>query len=298
MNEKYRGEGFPEDDGARLLPLASPVEDEPPVAIPVWLTCWRCAKSVESSHDFCPYCRARLAPAAPAVVVRAPAPADHDFQMIARVLWVFGGLLATSVIYGCLEQFGFSDKANSDLGTFRQQLYRMLALEIIDALLVVAALCWITRPPAEVRPTLDTRLSAWAGSLPLVVLLLALNWGYHALLKNFLSVPLWFDEIVIKSELTGLSVLATCVQPAVVEELFFRYLALGTLRRFMGIHGAILVSSVMFGMAHIGVPLSIPMLTVIGVVLGYARIVSGGLALPMFMHFCHNAAILYLEACS
>ena len=37
----------------------------------------------------------------------------------------------------------------------------------------------------------------------------------------------------------------------IIEELFFRYLALGTLRRYLGVHGAVWVSAVMFGVGHV-----------------------------------------------
>jgi membrane protease YdiL (CAAX protease family) len=90
-------------------------------------------------------------------------------------------------------------------------------------------------------------------------------------------------------------VLAICVQPAIFEELFFRYLTLGHLRSVTGVHGAVWVSSLIFGLAHLGVPLSIPMLVVVGVVLGYARVWSGSLLLPMLMHAAHNLVIVYLE---
>jgi uncharacterized protein len=85
------------------------------------------------------------------------------------------------------------------------------------------------------------------------------------------------------------------VQPAIVEELFFRHLVLGSLRTTLGGHGAVWLSSVMFALAHIGTPISLPVLMVLGVVLGYARWGSGGLALPMVLHFLHNLFVLLLE---
>ncbi len=89
--------------------------------------------------------------------------------------------------------------------------------------------------------------------------------------------------------------LAVCVQPALMEELFFRYLALGVLRSSVGVHTAVLVTSVMFAMAHIGAPLGLPVLFVLGIGLGYARVASGGMLLPMAMHFLHNAAVMAIE---
>jgi len=70
---------------------------------------------------------------------------------------------------------------------------------------------------------------------------------------------------------------------------------LGTLTRVMGVGGAIIVSSIMFGMAHSAVLLSIPILTVVGVGLGVIRVWSGSILLPMLLHALHNAVVLYLE---
>jgi len=143
---------------------------------------------------------------------------------------------------------------------------------------------------------LPLRLAAWAAAVPLLGLLLLVNHGYHDLLRRVAGLPLVEDDIVAASGLSLRLVLAYCVQPAVFEELFFRYLVLDTLRRPAGIHGAVFASAVMFGMAHIGVPLSIPVLTLVGLALGYARVASGSLALPMCLHFAHNLAIVWMAA--
>jgi membrane protease YdiL (CAAX protease family) len=52
----------------------------------------------------------------------------------------------------------------------------------------------------------------------------------------------------------------------------------------------------MFGVAHIGVPLSIPILILVGFAFAGARIASRGLALPISLHFLHNLAILAMSA--
>ena len=89
--------------------------------------------------------------------------------------------------------------------------------------------------------------------------------------------------------------LAVCVQPAVIEELFFRYSCLGHLRKVMNVHGAIWVSAVMFGLAHLHNPIGMPVLIVIGAGFGYMRVASGSLALPIILHGLHNAAVLLME---
>jgi membrane protease YdiL (CAAX protease family) len=172
----------------------------------------------------------------------------------------------------------------------------MLAIEFVDTLLVLFAVFWVSRPPALPKRSFESRAASWLGAVPMLLLLLGLNLGYHFWLKKILALPVWFEGMREKEDFSAWNILATCAQPAIIEELFFRYLALGTLRRFMNTPGAVAVSSVMFGIAHIGVPLSIPMLTVVGFGLGYLRVTSGGLALPMLMHFAHNFVILLLNS--
>jgi membrane protease YdiL (CAAX protease family) len=90
-------------------------------------------------------------------------------------------------------------------------------------------------------------------------------------------------------------VLLMAVQPAIVEELFFRYFALNALRDAAGPHAAVWVSAVMFALAHVYNPLGLPWLLVAGVVWGYWRVASGGLALTMLLHFTHNALMLWTQ---
>jgi membrane protease YdiL (CAAX protease family) len=56
----------------------------------------------------------------------------------------------------------------------------------------------------------------------------------------------------------------------------------------------VLLSSFFFAAAHLGQLIAFPVLFLLGVVLAYARVYSGGLALPMLIHFLHNFAVLYL----
>jgi hypothetical protein len=120
-----------------------------------------------------------------------------------------------------------------------------------------------------------------------------LNFGYHHLLENYVQYPLWAHKDLHFP--IGWTIVLVCFQPGIIEELFFRYLALGTLTRVMGVGSAICVSSLMFGMAHSGVLLSIPILTVVGVCLGIVRVWSGSIVLPILLHAAHNAAVVYLE---
>jgi uncharacterized protein len=125
-----------------------------------------------------------------------------------------------------------------------------------------------------------------------IVAVVGINHGYHTVLRTYLGVRPTRDAVVAANGITPLLLIAYCVEPAVVEELFFRYLALDTLRGVTSVHLSVAISSLMFGMAHIGAPLSIPMLALVGVPLAYARVASGSLALPMVLHFLHNLLVV------
>lgn len=213
---------------------------------------------------------------------------------MARVMVFFGLFLLTSVVFGALTSFGLRDEAPT-LSSARRQLHLILGVEILDAALVGAALIIVGRaarwPPLARVP----QAVLWVAALIGVFALVAVNGTYHDALRRYLSMEPARDVIVAATGITPLVVIAYCVQPAIVEELFFRYLALDTLRGVMPVHQAVFISSLMFGMAHIGVPLSVPMLILVGIPLGYARVLSGSMALPMLIHFLHNAIILVLE---
>jgi membrane protease YdiL (CAAX protease family) len=161
---------------------------------------------------------------------------------------------------------------------------------------VLIALATVRLPPSHVvRPSLAARVLAMLASPLLLVVMLAANFGYHYLLNEILRLPLGESDLAGRNDLLPLAVLVICVQPAIIEELFFRYLVLGTLRAVISPAMAVGISAIMFGLAHIGVPLSIPLLVVLGMVLGYLRVATGGLAIPILFHFAHNAVVLYWE---
>ena len=266
-------------------PLAAIVPDRE------WVRCWRCAKTIRRAEAACPHCRAprrRLSDAA------AAARALDATTPMAKVMVFFALFLLTSLVFGALTSFGLQDDAPSP-ATARRQLHLILGVEILDAALVGAALAMAGRPARWPPLTRFPQALLWLVAVIGVFLLVAVNATYHEALRGYLSLQPTRDVIVAATGITPLVVIAYCLQPAIVEELFFRYLLLDSLRGVMNVHQAVLISSLMFGMAHIGVPLSVPMLILVGVPLGYARVASGSLALPMLMHFLHNGIILVME---
>jgi membrane protease YdiL (CAAX protease family) len=196
----------------------------------------------------------------------------------------FALFLLFSVIWGVIL-IEAGPRMNSE-----EILRGMAVLEVIDTILVLVALAKVGRGPLPAVSGSAT-VSAWLVAVPVLAALLGLNHLYHEALRDFLRQNGLARPAV---PLDGAAVLLVCVQPAVVEELFFRYVAFGALYRATGVHTAVWVSAVMFAVAHIYNPLGMPYLFLVGAVLGYAR-VWGGLALPVVMHFFHNLAVLAIE---
>ncbi|MCH2372604.1 MAG: CPBP family intramembrane metalloprotease [Planctomycetes bacterium] len=249
--------------------------------------CWRCGKSAPAAEARCSICSATLSTTALEPLTRP----DHTSGLV-RLIWVFGALLLTSLLHAAWA--GMSAETTDIAKAWEIFLKNALIIELADTFLVVGAMYWIARPPLGDEPKLHVRVAAWITSIPVLASLLTINLAYHTVLAQYAPAADPSENGEAPTS-TALLLLVFCVQPAMVEELFFRHIALGTLQRLANKHTAVFLSAIMFGLAHIGAPLSIPILTVIGIAFGYARLASGGLALPMLMHFAHNAAVLYLN---
>ena len=193
------------------------------------------------------------------------------------------GMLVLAGIFQVVMLLGGMAESEEDL------LPVLLAFDVVCTGLVGLVAWWVGRLPAHPTTT-EARVGAWAGGLPVLGVLLALNIGFTLFLRHLLGV-----EAEPGPGLTLMMLLVMCLQPAVVEEWFFRHLALGTLREAAGLHGAVWLSGVMFGFAHLLNPVAIPYLCLVGVCLGYLRVWSGSLLLPMILHFLHNAVVLYVS---
>jgi membrane protease YdiL (CAAX protease family) len=246
--------------------------------------CPRCGRGVVEDETTCPFCNAVLASEKLRPAVTRP-----WLNGVMPMLWFFVALLGVSLLQGVAM---ISLSRTGDL-TPSMFLGLTLMVEGIDTMLVVLAVYILPRPPAPPRVEPLLQGLTWCFAAPLLLVMLGINYAYHSLLQHFLGggggeVSLGLDPW------SPLLLLIVCVQPAIVEELFFRHLALGLLRRKLGIHGGVLVSSVMFAIAHLNVPPSMPVFGLLGMGLGYVRIYSRHMALPMLMHFLHNLAALYL----
>jgi membrane protease YdiL (CAAX protease family) len=175
----------------------------------------------------------------------------------------------------------------------RGRLMDFAVLGGVDAALLFVALLAIAPPPRVATPSRWRRAGVWAVAAPVFALLLGMNVGYHLALRELFQVK--SVDIGIGWADGWLAVLLVCVQPAVVEELMFRHLMLGHMRPLIGTHPAVWVTAALFGAAHVGAWISLPILGLLGAGLGYARVYTGGLALPVVLHFLHNLVVTYLN---
>ncbi|HUR52825.1 MAG TPA: type II CAAX endopeptidase family protein [Gemmataceae bacterium] len=261
-------------------------EPEPVLPVPEPVRCWRCERLEVPRAGRCPKCGARVAASEPRrrrSSSRRPAHAEPN--PLKPMLVVYAVMLALSVVWGWMLMAGGA-KMSPDAVTAGTAV-----LGILDGILVLVGIGVVGWTPLPGRED-STRAAAWLIAWPALALLLGLNLLYFEMLREYLGVPR--GKALGGMQLDVVTILLVCVQPSIVEELFFRYLALGVLFRVTGLHTAVVVSSVMFAMIHIYNPIGTPYLFVAGVAFGYAR-VYGGLALPMALHFVHNFAVTAIE---
>lgn len=256
--------------------------------------CWRCKLEYNAVLPTCTHCHATNPTTK---LQRGATSADTAKQKSS--LWVacmcFLAIVSTSVIFGLAltAQAALSDgNVQADNSTFL--ILVTFAVELVDTIIVIIAISyagsWLTK--TSYRPKTATRLVVWLIGLASVAGLIILNLFYHQLLIDFFQ----FERI--ESAITGyfpVVLFLFCIQPAIIEELFCRQLCVTAFQDHMGIHSTVFVTAVMFGIFHIFVPLSVPYLIFVGIVLGYARILSGTILLPIAMHFLHNLVVILLE---
>jgi membrane protease YdiL (CAAX protease family) len=203
----------------------------------------------------------------------------------------FAALMGVSFAQVCYTLLSDDNTSTQTTEQIRGALVNeLMVFEGVDSVLVLVCLAAAGLPLA--RRAVADPLATWLVAGPALVVMLGVNIGYTLTLRGLAGVDA--DEMPIDVDLAAgwIAIVLVCVQPAVMEELFFRYLLLGHLRSNLGLHGAVWVSSIIFGMAHLGNPIGWPILILLGAGLGYSRVASGSLALPIALHFLHNLAVL------
>lgn len=261
-------------------PIAELIEDDVPIVEVIDVECWRCGWYDVPDYGRCTRCDARLHRRRRR---RPRTPGTGGPSRLSVVLIAYGLLVLTCMVWGLMLVGSGKDF------TEEQMMTGLAVMEAIDTVLVLFAVLLVGRVTLQDAPP-GSAFAAWALAGPVLFMLIVGNVLFSVVLREIFRVP-----AVPGSPVTLTAVLLICVQPALVEELFFRHVALGALRREMSLRIAILVTSIMFAVAHLHNPLGMPYLFVAGVVFGYAR-VYGGLSLSILMHFLHNLAVISIDS--
>jgi membrane protease YdiL (CAAX protease family) len=169
----------------------------------------------------------------------------------------------------------------------------LLAMQVVDSG-VVLAFCIIARRDviAALRWRGGTLLWCGAGAA-MGFATFGLATGLSAALRALVGVDeaRYADEYLSAGLGWTIIILSVCVQPAVIEELAFRGVIFSSLRETLSPFEAILVSSVMFMVIHLMVPM-FPFLLVIGLMLGWLRHRTGSMYPGIALHFTHNLLVV------
>lgn len=218
------------------------------------------------------------------------------FDIVRFVLGVIGMVLALGAVGGLL--FGpdiaqLGDIANADPAA---SLWVLGASYLGMGLMVLAAVKWgranVWRPLK-----LDRAPGKWLILGPLLALAvsLALDWGAVGLYEELTGekIELEIDQFMrngLDGPLMSASMLLVAgILGPIVEELIFRGLALGWLQRLMPFWLAALISSVLFGLAHVQGP-HIVLAAALGLVFAFLYRRAGSLWAPIAGHIVNNVA--------
>ena len=280
LAETYNLDLLPPEPDFFDVPIVMPVEREVPVVRPDDVECWRCGWYDAPEYGRCARCDARLTRPASR---RPRSPGTGGPSRLAVVMITYGLIMLVTVIWAVIAVVSSGEFTEEDTQI------GLAILEGVDTLLVLMTMLLVGRVTLRNAPTGSWPV-AWSLAGPILFALICGNVLFTTCLRELFRAP-----AVPGPGVSFATVMLICVQPAIVEELFFRHVAFGALRRELGLHSTALITSVMFALAHIGNPLGMPYLFVAGVVFGYAR-VYGGLPLSMLMHFLHNLAVISIDA--
>ncbi len=304
---------MPPHDFDRPTDLDAPMLDYDPDAVPVvypvrMLWCWRCGETAEPVAGRCPWCGTWTDGEPPppprakpvyeldddepesdwhAEEVPYAIPVRRPYFIPPFVVVIVAYVLLLGSLIGCSVVAALRGVATEDDMQWAQAL-----TEIVSTMLTLASLAMVWSAARQRVPE-GTAVLAWASSLPVLGLLLCLNIAIFTFMRELLRPLGAVEPPRMKVDLA--TILLICVQPAIVEELFFRQMTLGVLRKSMNTHLAVWLTGAVFAGAHLGNILGMPYLFLVGAFLGYAR-VYGGLTLAMVLHFLHNFVVVAYDA--
>lgn len=237
--------------------------------------CPHCGGDLPPGGVVCPYCRSTLSGRLEARI--------HRQWTIVRNIIVFYAVYLGSI----LPLFWLSGK---------DRIYGMMVISVVDVGIILGFRSLAGESLAHMW-RFDRKIwGATALGLLLLPPLLAVNLGYHGLLKRLFD--LHSEPISGRFSEFGLGmavvVFFVCLMPAVWEEVAFRGLILGRLQEVVHTREAVVLTSVLFAVIH-AAPLSWGYLFLLGAVMGVLRLYGRSLWPAAVFHFLHNLAVILLE---
>lgn len=136
------------------------------------------------------------------------------------------------------------------------------------------------------------------GSVLAVSVLLIVGMGcWTNYINEALELPNHLEQTFDMMMHSPLGIIAIVVLAPFVEELLFRKAIQGYLMQVWNPAGAIIVSSLIFGLIHLN-PIQIPFAFVTGLVLGWVYYRTNSLRAPVLMHFINNGSSVLLYHCT
>jgi membrane protease YdiL (CAAX protease family) len=248
--------------------------------------CAGCQRRLRAGTLFCPGCGQGLDGSAPAPArrddgaVRARL-ADHA-QELKRVGWLFGLLLAMSLLLGLVARGGDSP-------------WPTVVVSAIDALIVVAFAATRWRKLLFLFRLHPIGARRWLEILAAAAAFLLAMWLWFGFLER-LGVP--FSTSTGDMARAGWPVwsmlLLVSVMPAVFEELAFRGVIQSSLERVFNARDAWLIQAALFSALHLS-PIVFPSHFAMGLAFGLIRMRSRSLYPGMLLHGAWNALVVLQE---
>ena len=251
-----------------------------PIDAAAW--CPFCGAPAKVGSSFCVACgRARIdvAPPPPIPAHRTARDGWRDFRV---ALGLFSVFLIVQVITG----FAF----HLDKRVFPAIVLGTIGFAIVTLAYALARreLVW----PGLRRIGMSALgLGAIVAASPVIVWLVATY--VRVLARSFgVHVP---DELDgLKDHGFGVAILLVALAPPLTEELAFRGVILGSLRRHLRPGEALVLSSFAFAIAHLSIPSLITHLP-LGLYFGWLAVRSGSLWPGVLAHACHNLGVILAE---
>lgn len=246
-------------------------------------TCPACSASVPTAARFCGTCGHPLRPRRPLRNCASRAnDAARDWLSVRGALGLFGVILLTMLPLAWLPQ------THAATG--------MLVIGLVDVVVVAIAMrqmrgfAWSRLFSRRIRPVMWLLAAFGLG------VALAGNVMYHRVATALLGLTPTSslgDAFHDAGYGLAITVLCTCVQPAIVEEIAFRGIIQTRLVRVVTRTEALLITAFAFGIIHMSW-VSLPYLAAFGLFLGWLRQRSGSLVPSMVVHGVHNLVVLAL----